>query len=57
MPSSKGSLCSVAAGLASDSRQFSAIDGAALQPLTTVPPLGCRTCPVIYDASSEARNT
>lgn len=27
------------------------------QPFTMVPPLGCSTWPVIYEASFEARNT
>ena len=27
------------------------------QPLTTSPPFGCSTCPVMYDESSEARKT
>jgi len=26
------------------------------QPLTMVPPFGCRTCPVMYEESCEARN-
>src|SRR4051794_13821802 len=31
--------------------------GSPVQAFTTSPPFGCRTCPLMYDASSLARNT